>query len=362
MDRRARLAAIAVAVPDAARRNDYWRSRYPDLVAAAEREFVDTPWRDDDGSHATRLFDEEMRPYLGDPFRGGKLRRVLSGGETVLALECRAARSALACAGVAPRDIDLLIASSFLPDQIGIGNATFLARELGLCGAAWNLEAACSSALVALQAASGLVCAGQHRRVLVVTSCSYSRTIDERNILAWTAGDGASAFLVEPADSDGLLGFHTMHTGATCGTFSYELALDSSGAPGITMTASRAAGRVLRETSEHYVRTCCAGALQTAGVTMRDVDVLVCNTPTAWFARFAARVLGIDPARTVDTFPLYGNIGPALWPVNLHHAATTKHLRPGDLVLLYAIGSASAASAAVLRWGDVRVGPAPRPA
>jgi 3-oxoacyl-[acyl-carrier-protein] synthase-3 len=153
-----------------------------------------------------------------------------------------------------------------------------------------------------------------------------------------------------------------MHTGATCGAFSYELALDRSGAPRITMTASRGAGRVLRETSEHYVRTCCAGALQAAGVTVRDVDLFVCNTPTAWFARFAARVLGIDPDRTVDTFPLYGNVGPSLWPMNLHHAAATRRLRSGDLVLLYAIGSASAASAAVLRWGDVRVGPAPQPA
>ncbi|WAS91256.1 3-oxoacyl-ACP synthase III family protein [Nannocystis punicea] len=345
------------------RRNDYWRSRHADLVAAAEREFISTPWRDDDGSDATRIFDEEMQPYLGDPFRGARVRRVLGRGETVLGLECRAAQRALACAGVAPRDVDLLIASSFLSDQIGVGNAAFLARELGMHGAAWNLEATCSSALVALQTASGLVCAGQYRRVLVVTSCSYSRTIEERNILAWTVGDGASAFLVEPAGAgDGLLGFHTMHTGATCGAFSYELTLDPSGAPRITMTASRVAGRVLRETSEYYVRTCCARALRAAGVAVRDVALLVCNTPTAWFARFAARVLGINPDHTVDTFPLYGNLGPSLWPVNLHHAAATRRLRSGDLVLLYAIGSASAASAAVLRWGDVRVGPAPQPA
>ncbi|PCC74129.1 3-oxoacyl-[acyl-carrier-protein] synthase-3 [Nannocystis exedens] len=362
MNARARLRSIAVAVPDAARRNDYWRSRYPDLVAAAEREFVDTPWRADDTSDASRVFDEEMRPYLRDPFRGAKIRRVLARGETVLALECRAARGALECAGVATRDIDLLIASSFLPDQVGIGNATFLARELGLHSAAWNLEATCSSALVALETACGLIVAGQRRRVLVVTSCSYSRTIEDHNVLAWTAGDGASAFVVERADAgDGLLGFHTMHTGATCGAFAYELALDSGGAPTVKMTASRAAGRVLRETSGHYVRMCCMKALQAAGVETRDVDLLVCNTPTAWFARFAARVMGIDPVRTVDTFPLYGNVGPALWPVNLHHAAATRRLRYGDLVLLHSIGSASAASAAVLRWDDVRVGPAPRP-
>lgn len=196
--------------------------------------------------------------------------------------------------------------------------------------------------------------------MLVVTSCSYSRTIEDRSVLMWTAGDGASAFLVGPAAAgDGMLGFHTMHTGATCGSFAYELALDTSGAPVIRMTASRAAGRILRETSEHYVRTCCTRALQAAGVEARDVDLLVCNTPTAWFARFAARVMEIDPARTVDTFPLYGNIGPALWPVNLHHAAATGRLRPGDLVLLYSIGSVSAASAAVCRWGDVHVGPLP---
>jgi 3-oxoacyl-[acyl-carrier-protein] synthase III len=91
-------------------------------------------------------------------------------------------------------------------------------------------------------------------------------------------------------------------------------------------------------------------------VKLSEVDCFVFNTPTAWYADFCARALGVPRERTVDTYPEYANIGPALMPVNLLRAAESGVVKPGDLVLLYTVGSVSSAGAALLRWGNVGLG------
>lgn len=358
------LRALAVCYPQEVRTNEHFRARYPAQVEAAAAHAAVKVWEGPaPGAPGSQgAFEHEMAPYLRDPFRGTVERRVLGPGQTALSLEVPAAQRALAAAGVRPDEVDLLISCAFLPDALGVGNAPLLSRALGLRGAAWNLESACAGGLVALQTACGLVQAGQHRRVLVVVSCTYSRAVDDADTLAWNVGDGAGAFLIEEMPAgQGLLGGVTLHTAGTCGAMWYEIAGAPGEAPWLRMQAGPGAGRLIRDASEEYVRRCCHGALAAAGVALADVALLVCNTPVAWYAAFCARALGIAPDRVVDTYPRYGNIGPALITANLHHAAASGRLRPGDLVLLYAIGSVSSASAAVLRWGptglDLAVSP-----
>jgi 3-oxoacyl-[acyl-carrier-protein] synthase-3 len=287
-------------------------------------------------------------------------RRVLAPGETALSMELRAARAVLAAAQRSPGDVDLAIVGSFLPDQIGVGNSAFLARELGLSCAAWNVESACSSALAGLRTAAALVATGQHERALVVSSCSYTRYVDDRDTLGWFFGDAAAAFLVGPTPPGfGLLGAEGVHTGETCGSFYYDIFDDPAAGPRVRIQASAASGQLIRDASEGYVRRCCEGAARAAGVTLAEIDFFVFNTPVAWFATFAAHVLGVDPGKTLSTYPRYANIGPAVLPVNLYEAAATGRIRAGDRVLLFTIGSVSSAGAVVMRWGDVALAPPP---
>jgi 3-oxoacyl-[acyl-carrier-protein] synthase-3 len=352
------MTSLAVSFPKDVRTNDYFRAKCPELVADAEQRTLAKVWRRDVAP--TDAFALEMLKYTGDPFRGTVERRVLPPGGTALSLETRAAKDALSAAKMSPGDVDLMIVCSFLPDQLGVGNSAFLARELGLKRAAWNMETACSSALVAYQTACALVQAGQYKNVLVVVSCTYSRFADESDTLAWFLGDGATAFVVAPvAKGQGLLGMHTVHTADTCDTFFYRGIADDAGATKIQIQCSASTGRVLHETAEPYLRECCNGAARSAGVKLSDIDFFVFNTPTAWNAAFAARALGIDESKTISTYAKYGNIGPALVPVNLFHAAAEGKIERGDLVMLYAIGSVSSASAAVIRWGDVALGATP---
>ena len=177
--------------------------------------------------------------------------------------------------------------------------------------------------------------------------------------LSWFMGDGAGALLVgDVPDGEGWLSAHTIHTAQTCGTFRLDMVLDEQGRPGPRMAASKDTAKIINETGEPCLRECCFGALRKAGLKMDDVDFCIFNTPTAWYAEFAARALGIDRSKTISTYEKYANTGTALVAMNLHAAAAQGRIKPGDLVLSYAIGSVSTAVATLVRWGDVALGKA----
>lgn len=350
---RAALRSLAIAAPSTVRTNDFWREKHPELLEARGDRALGKVFRVD-GEPIT-AFEAAMAPHLDDPFLGTVERRVLRPDERAMTLEVECATQALRCASLAAADVDLLISCAFPSDQPGIGNAAYLARALGLRGSAFNVESACSSALVALDVGSSLIAAERHRRVLVVTSCVYSRVTRPDSSLSLTIGDAAAAFVLEPArEGEGVLGTHTVHTSDTCGALAYELVVED-GTAVMRMKTFPSAREALRDSAERTVVECCEGALRAAGVHRSDVAVFVCNSPTAWFADFFAAKLAIDRARVVDTYPRYANVGPALWPTALHVAAAEGRLRSGDLVLAYSIGSVASASAAVIRWGHVKV-------
>ncbi|MBP5975787.1 3-oxoacyl-ACP synthase [Brasilonema sp. CT11] len=351
------IRSLALSFPNTIRTNDYFRNKYPELIAQSEQRSLAKLFSLADSAPRNE-FDLEMMPYLSDPFRGTVERRVLAPGETSLTLEYKAAKDALDAAKLSPDDVDLMIVASLVGEHIIPGNAVFLAEQLGLQCAAWNLDSMCSGAMVALQTASTLVRAGEYRNVLVVNSCTFSRFLDERDTLSWVAGDAAGAFIVSPLQSNqGILGSKTVHTAETCGAFYTQLAQDSQGDPRFFLRSAKGANRIISTTFANYVRTCCNGAAAAANVTLDQIDFFVLNGTTAWFANFCARVLGIDLERTINLYPKYGNIGPIAVVSNLYHAAQLGKIKENDLVLVYSLGTPANATASVMRWGDVALGP-----
>lgn len=350
------ILSVATSVPAQIRGNDFWRRHYPDLVADAEQQNLAKLWKRREAAEQNS-FDQAIEPYLNDPFRGAEQRRILAEGETGLTLEVEAGRRAIEAAGWSRADVDLVLVSSFLPDQFGPGNAAYVVRDLGLSCPGINIESACASALVALNTAVGLIQAKHYRNALVITSCSYSRMVSEDDTLSWFLGDGGGAFaLGEVPEHEGWKASHTVHTAATCDTFRLDLVVDEVLGPVPRMAATAQTSRIINETGEGYLRETCDGALRKAGLTTGDIACAVVNTPTAWYADFASRVLGIDREKVVSTYPSYANTGSALMPMNLHASVQSGLLHPGDWVLLYAVGSVSTAVATVLRWGEVALG------
>ncbi len=352
------LHSIAVSVPDCVVTNDHWREHHPALVARAQAR-LDTAirpvtWQRDAPSRP------EMAPYLRDPFQGSRERRVLAEGGTALELEARAACEALTIAQLDATDVDLLICTAAQPDHYGIGNATFLARELNLRGAAWNIESEGASALIAFQTACSLIATGQFRRALVVTSCTYSRLASASQIEDWGLGDAATAMVVGPvSETLGYLGGHSVHTGTSRAAIEYQVEPGDAEAPRFRLRKTDEAASALRSTAERHLVACARQALDKAGLTFAEIDHFVFNTPFAWSAAFFAKTLGIDDGQTCNIYPLYADAGPALLGLSLFHAAHWKNIQPGEHVLLCSVGTASSCTATVLGWSETALGTPP---
>jgi len=286
------IRSLAVSFPSIRRTNHYYREKYPQLIKEAEQKSLAKLFSPSK-SGISNAFDREMLPYLSDPFRGTVERRVLDPRETSLELEYRAARDALDAARLGADEVDLMLVASTLPEQIMPGNAVFLADQLGLGGAAWNLESTGANTLVALQNACALIRAEEYRKVLVVISTTYSRLTDSDDTLSWFTGDGAGAFVVSSLKpTQGTLGTKIVHTAKTCGAFYSELTKDQNGNPRMFLRVGKNASKIISDTSTEFLHTCCKGAAAAANVTLDQIDFFAFNTPTAWYSRFCIHALG----------------------------------------------------------------------
>lgn len=351
------LRAIAVRYPDRVLTNDYWREHHPEMVARLEEMAVAEAWSTRSSSAATAAFDAAMTPFLRDPFRGSRTRRWFHPGDDPVDLEADAARAAVAAAGISLADIDLCIVGTFPPPQVNVGNAAYLARALALTCPAWNLEATCSSSLMALQTAMALVTAGQYRTILVVTSCAYSQVAPSEEVVSIANGDGACAMIVSPAERPGLLGSCAINTTSTCDALRFELDLDREGKPAVRMRLQRGGGQKIREATEPAFRQCVEGALAQAGLGVQEIDFFAFNASTAWLVPLYCSLLGVDPARSIDTHVDFANTGPILVPASLFYGAHAGRIPEGGTVLAFGIGNTSNAIALVLRWDTVALAP-----
>lgn len=362
-ERPAGIRALSLGFPSILRTNDYWRTRYPAVVERAEHFGLASIWLRQDGSKRS-AFDEVMDPYRADPFLGAVERRFRTAGETALSMELRAARGALDAAGMQPSDVDFTIVSSFVGDRFGVGNAAYLAAELGLSKPAINYESACSGSLVGLRLASQLVSAGAHERVLVVCSTSNSVQVLDDDSVGWFIGDGAAAMIVAPeSPGRGVLGAHIFNSVETNDMFVIQSFQHGEDQTRLETLGTPRSGAIAKNTAAPYLHRAVQGALADAGVSIEQIDFFVFNTPTAWYADFCARELGVSESKYLSIYPRYANIGAVLMPAALYHALHERRVAPDALVLLYSIGSTSTAAAIVMRAGEIALGPYPeRPA
>lgn len=351
------IRSIATGFPKTVRDNEWFTEHHPEVFARIKQNALARVFNPHAGTAATKPFDEAMEKYLRDPFSGTVHRRIMLAGESQIDLEHDVAMEALQKAQLAIEDIDMILVSSFPTENVGLGDAAFLAKKLGTKRPAINIETTCSGALACLQIASAMVASGQARNVLIIVSCIYSKTCDWTDTLTWFLGDAVGAYVVgEVPAGEGFLGFHAVNTSEVCGGFEYRIeSIDELG-PRPFIRANDAAGRAVRDMTPRAIRDCCAGALQAAGVQVGDVDFFITNTPLAWFADLFATTLQIPRAKTISTYAEYANVGPALNPVNLHRALQVGAIRPNDLVVLFTVGSVSTAQACVVRLGELAVG------
>jgi 3-oxoacyl-[acyl-carrier-protein] synthase-3 len=304
---------------------------------------------------------EEGLDYLSQAFWGNVERRVLAPGQDTQTLLGAASRDVAAAARVDLRDIDALIVCSSWSKALIPGDAAFLADSLGLDCPAWNVSSTCNGAMVAMQTACALVRNGTYRNILIAVATSFSHAAPI--YMAPGLGDGGAAILIgEERAGRGFLAAHMINTKGTIGSITNAFTCDANGV--LTNRLQPGGGNphsLVNETLAPSLRACTAGALRAAGVSLDEIELFCFSAPTAWYAQTCARILDVPFDRTLNLTPIYGHLGVVAAASNLYHAAQAGRLGADDLVMIFTYGMAGTAGAAILRWGDVALGPAPAP-
>jgi 3-oxoacyl-[acyl-carrier-protein] synthase-3 len=287
---------------------------------------------------------------------GIRERRVAGPDEALSDLCLPASRQALEHAGVAAKDIDLLIVATVTPDMFFPSTGVILADQLGMPdAAAYDLSAGCTGFMYAIAQAYGMLAAGLAERALVVGGDTLSKVVD------WTDrstcvlfGDGAGAVVLERVERGGFLAFEL---GAE-GSGGIHLYMPAGGSREPATAESVAAGDHFakmngREVFKFATRVLVSSAheiLDEVGLTIDDVDVYIPHQANVRIIDHAAKKLGIAENRVVVNVDRYGNTSSGSIPLAIADAVSDGRLRPGELVLMTGMGAGLTWGSALMEW------------
>ena len=280
---------------------------------------------------------------------GIERRHFAAEGELTSDLAVAAARAALADAGLEAGSIDAIVLATTTPDATFPSTAVKVQAALGAGGFAYDVMAACAGFVFAVANADAMIRAGLARRVLVIGAETYSRILDwEDRGTCVLFGDGAGALVLEGADEDGrgVLAADLHSDGTQAGILYVDGGVSSTGHAGKLRMHGR---EVFRHAVEKLSATASA-ALDRAGFGHDDVDWVVPHQANVRIIEGTAKRLRIPMERVVVTVQDHGNTSAASIPLALSVAAADGRLRPGQLVVMEAIGGGLAWGSAVIRW------------
>jgi 3-oxoacyl-[acyl-carrier-protein] synthase-3 len=286
---------------------------------------------------------------------GIRQRHIAGPHETCAFMATRAARVALADAGATAADVDAIILATATPDQAFPATALRVQAELGAGGFGFDLSAACSGFIYALSVADSLIRTGQARGILVIGSEVYSRILNWQDRGTCVLfGDGAGAVFLRagtrdvaaagtPADR-GILSTH-LHAQGSLGDILYvDGAVGRADRPGHLVMNGR---EVFRHAVTRLSETV-AEALAANGLTQDDIDWLVPHQANLRIIDGISRKLGLPPERVVVTVDRHANTSAASVPLALAEAYGDGRIRPGQLIVMEALGGG-------LTWGSALV-------
>jgi len=348
------VTGIGVFLPQTVRRNDWW----PDSVVSRwmERRASQVPPREPEQlpEGARRVF-AAITELSGDPFRGGRERRVMDRGMTASEMEVLAAEEALHRSGVPRSEIGALLTYNQLPDFLIVPTSARVHHQLGLPSRCFTLgtEGACNSFLMQLHLADQMIRSGAVEHALLVQSSQVQHLIRQQDEHSAWFGDGATAVVVSRVpEGEGLLhqshltdgSLHRVLVGGTPGKRWYDgepihLYFDDHEAS-VRMLAQ------LPDMGKLVLNDC----FQTTGLTPGDVDFYAAHQGTVWFRRVTQAYAGMERARYFDSYPWTTSLGAANIPFELAMAQREGLLRKGDLVAAHSGGSGIVVSGALMRW------------
>lgn len=289
---------------------------------------------------------------------GIRERHLVDKGVATSDLAAEAGRRALAQRGIPATDLEAILVATVTPDMFFPSTACLVQHKLGANGVwGFDLSAACSAFLYALQTGAQYVATGMHKKVMVIGSDVMSSIIDYTDRATCVIfGDGAGAVILEPADEDGV------------GLIDFVHEVDGSGANFLYMPGGGSLNPSSRETLEkkmHYVHQdgqavfkfavrkqteLCEKLLKRNGLTGSDIDAFIPHQANKRIIMATADRLGMKPENIIVNIDRYGNTTAGTIPLAMGTAIEEGKLKKGSLVLLASVGAGFTVGATLLRW------------
>jgi 3-oxoacyl-[acyl-carrier-protein] synthase-3 len=281
-------------------------------------------------------------------------RRRAAPGEAASDLAVAAATKALAAAGRTAAEVDLIVVATTTADLTFPATAAIVQRKLGApIGIAFDIQAVCSGFVYALSVADGFVARGLSKCALVVGAETMTRLMD------WTDrgtcvlfGDGAGAVVLEPsqgrgdASDRGLLGF-----ALRCDGTKQDL-LYVDGGPSTTGTVGklRMQGNQVFRQAVVNISEAVEAAAADAKIELSAVDWFIPHQANQRILEGVARRLGIAPERVISTVAEHANTSAASIPLAWAAGIDDGRIKPGQLLLIEAMGGGLTWGACVVRF------------
>lgn len=285
-------------------------------------------------------------------------RHIVSNGEATSHMGIHAIRELLDFTDTDPGEIDVIIVATVTPDRMFPATACLIQEEIGANNCwGFDLSAACSGFLFALNSASRFVESGAYKKVVVVGADTMSSIMnyEDRNT-SILFGDGAGAVMVEPSEEEGF------------GILDSLSSIDGSGAEYLYMAAGGSEKPATHETvdaREHFLyqdgRTVYINAvkgmaevsvqiLERNGLEGADVDLFIPHQANKRIIDSTAKRLGIDESKVLLNIDKYGNTTAATIPLGIYEAVRDGRLKKGDITVLAAFGAGYTLGSTLIKW------------
>jgi 3-oxoacyl-[acyl-carrier-protein] synthase III len=289
---------------------------------------------------------------------GIRERHLADKGVATSDLAVEAARRALAERGIPAREIEAILVATVTPDMFFPSTACLVQHKLGANGAwGFDLSAACSAFLYALQTGAQYISTGMHKKVMVIGSDVMSSIIDYTDRATCVIfGDGAGAVILEPAEEEGI------------GLIDYVHEVDGAGGNALYMPGGGSLNPSSHETVEkkmHYVHQdgqavfkfavrkqteLCERLLKRNNLKGCDIDAFIPHQANRRIIMATADRLALRPENVIVNIDRYGNTTAGTIPLAMGTAIEEGKLKKGSLVMLASVGAGFTVGATLLRW------------
>ncbi|MCX6064686.1 MAG: ketoacyl-ACP synthase III [Chloroflexi bacterium] len=306
----------------------------------------------DDLSKIIDTNDEWIRDRTGI-----RQRHIASGTETTSSLGTDAAFKALKVAGLIPDDLDLIICSTSTPEYIFPATACLIQDRLGANKAgAFDLSAACSGFIYAMNMGAQSIRSGSVKTVLVIGTETLSRFVNwQDRSTCILFGDGAGAFILQASEKPGGIQGAVMHSDGSGGDY-LSIPAGGSAHPASEITIHTGMHFIHMDGKEVYrfaTRVMAHATTEVAeksGWKVEDLSLIIPHQANSRIIDAAARALKLPLEKFMVNVDRYGNTSTASIPIATVEAIQNKRLKPGDKVVFVGFGAGLTWGALAAEW------------